>query len=613
MVLENPVPPFVQWFIGDLSRLSAWGAGPIFVATLLTLALLAVAIGLLVSIVMYGPAKGGERVYAVVRNGLGEMFYWSPRRVGAVARLAVQEALRKRVLVAIIVFIILLLFARWFLQSEDDPAKIYFSFVLTATAYLGVFIGLLLSVFSLPDDFKSKTIYTIVTKPVRAGDIVLGRIIGFSLVGTALLLLMGTASYVFVWRSLDHTHQLDTTEMQEVRDANGEVLATIPRYTTSDNGHRHEIVVGDDGGLIATFAQGHEHQVLGDLDDLSISAPLSTMRARVPLYGEITFRDPNGNQVARGVSVGKEWKYRSFIQGGTQAAAIWKFENVDESLLVPDKRGTTKLLPIELIVRVFRTYKADIVTPIQGSIQLRNPVTQLKSRIEFFSARDAQIDSHYYPLNLTDADNNPIELFGDLVTKDGSVEVIVQCVDRAQYFGFAMADCFVRRPDASPLVNFAKAIISIWVQMVIVISLAVAASALLSGPIALLLTSSLVLLGYYKDYFLDIARGDADGGGPIEALVRLVTHMNLTSPFPNEQDRIEVQIMKGVDKVIGFAMERVAGILPDFTQFNGSSYVASGFDIPWMLVVQQLLTCLAFVVGAAVIGYFFLRNREVAR
>ena len=37
--------------------------------------------------------------------------------------------------------------------------------------------------FSLPADIKTKTIYTVVTKPVRPGEIVLGRIVGFSLVG----------------------------------------------------------------------------------------------------------------------------------------------------------------------------------------------------------------------------------------------------------------------------------------------------------------------------------------------------------------------------------------------------------------------------------------------
>ena len=617
MVLENPVLPFFEWFIGSVA---SPGALPLFLATMLILAIGSILIGLVVNVILYGPMKGGERVYRVVANGVVEMFYWSPRRVLAIARLAVQEAIRKRVIVAIVVYLALLLFAGWFIKGENDAAKVYFSFVLTATSFLGVFIGLLLSVFSLPDDFKSKTIYTIVTKPARSGDIVLGRILGFSFIGTVLLILMGTASYIFVWRSLAHTHQLDSATTQEIRDDNGDVVATIPRFTEPEDEHFHEIVVADDGSLIAQFAHGHEHYLQQqDGDDLAISQPLTTMRARVPKYGRIYFYDPNGNRVARGVSVGKEWKYRSFIMGGSQAAAVWTFDDIDESLLIENEQDGVEYLPVELIVRVFRTYKADIEKGVQGSIQLRNPDTGLKSRIEFFSARDAYIDEQYFPRKLTDADNNEVDLFDDLVSKGGQIEVLVQCIDRAQYFGFAQADCFIRRPDASPLLNFVKAMISIWVQMVIVICVAVAASALLSGPIALLLTVSLVLLGYQMDYFLAIARGkygdgrEFEGGGPIEALIRTIWQMNLTSPFPNEADRPEIQAMKQADKGIGFIMQRVADIAPDFTQFNGSSYVASGFNIPAGLVVQQVLVCLAFVLGSTVVGYFFLRNREVAK
>src|SRR3970282_1786069 len=105
------------------------------------------------------------------------------RRIGALARLAIKESFRRRVVVALVVFFLILLFAGWFLKTDyPQPAKLLFSFVLTATTYLTLLIALLLSTFSLPNDFKSKTIYTVVTKPVRAGDIVLGRILGFTIV-----------------------------------------------------------------------------------------------------------------------------------------------------------------------------------------------------------------------------------------------------------------------------------------------------------------------------------------------------------------------------------------------------------------------------------------------
>ena len=73
-----------------------------------------------------------------------------------------------------------MLFAGWYLDPRSsDPARLYISFVLTATNYLILLLALFISTFSLPADIKSRTIYTIVTKPVRATEIVLGRMLGF--------------------------------------------------------------------------------------------------------------------------------------------------------------------------------------------------------------------------------------------------------------------------------------------------------------------------------------------------------------------------------------------------------------------------------------------------
>ena len=114
-----------------------------------------------------------------------------------------------------------LLLAGWYLNPEsDDPARLYISFVLTATNYLILALALFISAFSLPADIKSKTIYTIVTKPVRATEIVLGRMLGFVAVGTMMLIPMGLASYLFVTRGLRHTH-VEVTDVREVSGGGG--------------------------------------------------------------------------------------------------------------------------------------------------------------------------------------------------------------------------------------------------------------------------------------------------------------------------------------------------------------------------------------------------------
>ena len=194
MVLEQELLPFLTWLIGyPWSEPSAFLNSALFrfALTAAVVAVLALVAGFLIALVRHGPVKAGEITYRVVVNGVSELFKTSPRRVWAIARLSIKETIRRRVIVALAIYIVILLFAGWFLQTGyREPGKLFFSVVLTATTYLVLLIALLVSCFSLPNDFKSKTIYTVVTKPVRAGDIVLGRILGFTIVGTVLLAIM---------------------------------------------------------------------------------------------------------------------------------------------------------------------------------------------------------------------------------------------------------------------------------------------------------------------------------------------------------------------------------------------------------------------------------------
>lgn len=617
MVLENEPIPFLTWLLGypwTDAQAVLQSALVRFALTGCVLAVLALLVGFLIALVRHGPLKAGDITYHVVVNGFKELFKTSPRRVWAIARLAIKESIRRRVVVALVLYVILLVFAGWFLQTGyREPGKLFFSFVLTATTYLVLLIALLVSAFSLPNDFKSKTIYTVVTKPVRSGDIVLGRILGFTIVGTVLLAIMAACSALFVWRMLNHTHQVRVESLENIYDASGKVVGKKGVTTTNQN-HFHEVEIYTSGEGLATSTNEHEHTITsheqGSETTYTVSGPQGMLRARVPYYGKIRFLDRKGVEAPKGVSVGNEWTYRSFIEGGTPMAAIWTFSNIKESSLHEDAKGAQSL-PLELVVRVFRTYKGNIEKGIQGVLQLRNPDNKaVKSEPWTFTAKDNSINTFNWQRQLSDADQKPIDLLKDLVSKDGKVEVVVQCLDRAQYFGFAQPDCYVRLPDGSPLWNFIKAQISIWIQMVLVIAIAVTCSTLVNAPVAVMFTLSFITLGFFRQFFIDVAIGKQVGGGPLESLYRIVTQMNQVSPLP---ESFGTQLIQSIDFVLKGAMQSLAFVLPDFRSLSTVHFVAYGYNIPMNLLVQNLVVCGAYLVGLFVFGYFFLRTREVAK
>jgi hypothetical protein len=609
MVLEEAIPTFASWVGPAVLRYLASAGLVGLVAAILTW---------LAQSVASGPMVAGERVYRGLLTGVADLVSLSPRRVWALARLAVQESLRRNVLVVLGMFALILLFAGWFLDPASvNPGKLYIGFILAATNLLVCLVTLVLAVFSLPADIKSRAIQTVTTKPVRTAEIVLGRILGFALVGTCLLALMGLAGWAFVVRSVNHGHSLSAEDVFDVTDGEGAKTGGEGR-TSLDRGHRHRVVLDAAGVGVAETTQGHRHRVTSSGTNATggetydFGPPIGMLEARRPRRGALRFLDREGRPAAKGISVGAEWAYRQFIEGGTAAAAIWTFEG-----LTPEEFPDG--LPLEMIVRVFRTYKGDIEEGIHGTIQVRNPTSSLRSESLPIVAREFTIDSLLIPRRintvLADGQLKEVDLFTDLV-EDGRIEVWLQCLEPAQYYGVAQADFYLRAGDGSFVVNYAKSCLGIWFSMLICTALGVMFSTFLSGPVALLAAVSMLLVGQFREFiarlFTSQVTGDATlvpGGGPIESLYRIVTQTSITlelDPTP------AVQAMKAFDTILLAPMRLAAGLFPSLSELGTSDFVAGGFDIPGDLLGAHAAETVGYVLAFFVIGVFCLKAREVA-
>ena len=81
MVLEEEIPAFSAWI------------GPALASYFFAAALMVVIVGVvawLVQSVLYGPLVAGDKVYRGLLSSVGDLAGMSLRRIGALARLAVQ-------------------------------------------------------------------------------------------------------------------------------------------------------------------------------------------------------------------------------------------------------------------------------------------------------------------------------------------------------------------------------------------------------------------------------------------------------------------------------------------------------------------------------------------
>ena len=606
MVLETQYPPFWEWLIWSGSNPGALWIWLLSVAAVAIGGLLASFVALTVR---YGPHKAGDIIFKVVVTGTSDLISISPRRVYALAKLAVQESVRRRVLIGFLVFVLLLAFAGWFLNpGQTDPARLYLSFVMTSTTYLVLLLALLLSAFSLPTDIQNRTIYTIVTKPVRPSEVVLGRTLGFVAIGTVLLAVMAAGSYAFVIRTLSHTHELTEEDLSAIEAESGDAGPQGKHGGTSyAAGHRHEVELDADGNGIALAAQQHTHLVTAVERDgrreYVVGPPQDQFKARVPTYGKLSFKDRNGVPAEKGINVGNEWSYRSYIEGGSQASATWRFEK-----LKPE--DFPEGVQLEMTIRVFRTYKGDIDHGIGGSITLRNPrKPEVKQVLKNFVAKEFSVDRHEIPLKLTTDEGQTIDLFADLVD-GGELDIELTCLDRAQFFGMAQPDVYLLRREGTPWLNFAKGYVGIWLQMVLLTIFGVMWSTFLNGSVAMLASLATLVGGFFAQFLTRLALNQELGGGTFESLIRIVKQDNMMTPL---DPTISNNVAMWLDAAGRGPLWIVARLLPDFPSLSDVNYVASGFDISSDLLLIHLLTAAGYAVPVLIAGFLFFKVREVAK
>lgn len=510
--------------------------------------------------------RGLANFGGVVGRGLADLVFLAPRRIYALATLTARESIRRKALWVGAVFLVLFMFAGWFIgdTSEATPAKPYISFVMTTIRWMLLPVAVLLACWGLPADIRDRSLHTVVTKPVRRSEVVLGRIGGYVFVVSVLLLVVSAVGYAWLLRVVPERSQR-------------QLISRVPVY----------------GMLNMLNEQGEQF----DKDGLPFM----------------------------GVNVGDVLDVRRFIQGGTKERAIWVFGGLRAADFPADQN-----IRLEYMFEAFRSYKGDIDTQIEFSVTLVNPKSNLRVPIgvlpvnEFSSEvvhdlADGKTENLIsIPQSITyregDADKT-VDLFKDLVDGD-LLQLEIACLDASQYLGVNPYDLFVRMPDRSFAIGYWKTIFAIWLLLVLIITIGTTASCILKGPVATLATFGLLILGSFlkeslvkrlATYFSQ--GGQVVGGGSVEAFYRLVRGMNESSPL---DESLSKRVIETLDAGVYAMLYLAKYIIPDVRVFDAAVYTSNGFDVPFATcILPSVLITLGFFIPAYIIGYFGLQVREL--
>ncbi|WP_417851048.1 ABC-2 transporter permease [Thalassoglobus sp.] len=508
----------------------------------------------------YRGTSGPRVFWNTLKRGFRDLTRLSPGRIGAIASLTIKEAISRKAFVIGFLFLLLFMFGGWFLSSSDaeKPALPYITFVMTIMYFLLNLMAILISCWGLPADIKAKSMHTVVTKPVRRSEIVIGRIVGYS--GVVLSVLAVTSIFGYVW-----------IQRQVPQQAKDQLIARVPAYgslsflTRTGQPSETGTNVGDIWEYRGYIEGLSKARAIWKFDNLDTAE----LRKR----GEIRF----------------EQKFEAFR---TYKGDIEEQTRYQITLVNP----TTKLrIPIEKSYPVAE-HKQDpelAVVVIPGEIEYQ--------------------ESYEVGANAKVAN-----LFDDLID-NGSLTVEIACIDDQQYIGCAEGDLFVRMEDRSFLSSYLKANIGLAFMLVLVVSIGTTSSCFVKGPVSTLLTGSMIIMGNVIYEFVNEAvkqqqerqDGKIIGGGMLESIYRLVTGMNQTTPLPDNLG-IAKDIIEKLDETVFNILFVVRSVIPDFTFFSMNKYTANGYDVPWTgALLPSILITLGFLFPLIILGYFSLQLREL--
>lgn len=602
---------------------------------------------------------------------LVEFFNLRGRRLYAIARLTVTEAVRRAQApwVVIVLFGVVLAFTHWFLQPPRaaELGRLYVGTLLLLCSLLLTVMVTILTPLSLPQDIQNQTIYTVVSKPVRRLELVWGRMLGFMTLVTFLVVIFGVISLIYLRRTVGGA--IDATQQAAIQ-------ATQKSQVTEANQFREQ------ANQIRT-----------------------RMSARVPVFGSLSFIDSRGTPHAKGIDVGQEQSMReprSHIEGATPSSAIWRFGVIPDPMTPEGSRPfmMDRRIPVTSFLRPDTVeWLLDEAAGFQNSIdqaeqeraapglsasrskELDSIVSGAKARLESakaafekkkadadaldariaaaekagnatevasLQAESARLHSPPVPLEMTfnvyrttkgkvgepvfaelQATNPrtsaeyrnifPIREYytnrqtlpsSILAGSGGDLKIEIRCISNNQYLGMAESDLFLLSSSGDFGTNFMKGLFGVWLQAMVLTAIGVFAGTFLSWPVALLTTIAFFLAGQMAfTFLLDFTRQSLVGGGPFESLIRLLSHDNQMSDLT---PTLPVVTAKTLDSLVMPLMSLLVYIVPNFSAMDVSNTVADGFAVSGSLMFSNFLLALAYALPFSIAGYFILKNREVA-
>jgi hypothetical protein len=240
------------------------------------------------------------------------------RSIWAVAANTIRQVVRMKVALIFILLLVILLPTMALTGTGDNTLKgrlqTFVSYGLSLTSLLLCLLTLIVAVYTVTSDIKQRQIYTVITKPIRRSQFLLGKLLGVLLLSLALLVLFSGLIYAIV---IYTPHYFDWSE-DELIEADNEFFTARRALAPPEPDVSKEVaqalqrlVISGDMDQIYKGMSETKINALQELIAAGDVARIYKTMANTPVVKELT----NVTRLAkRSADVGRQ--------------LLWEFENV---------------------------------------------------------------------------------------------------------------------------------------------------------------------------------------------------------------------------------------------------------------------------------------------
>jgi len=536
------------------------------------------------------------------------------RRIWALARLAMIEAVRKRTVWVFLLFFLPIFFpVDWFLTTKDEnQLRMRVTSINLFVQVLALLVAITTASFAIPADVKSQNIYTVITKPVVRFEIVLGWFLGYACLLTVAIACMTLAGLVFI-----ETGKVNPKSDEETFTARVPVRGQLKFQ--SRKGEMEGTDVGREFGYRKYIAGDtlSPQRAVWSFTRLPSSLASATDDIVPCEFTFDIFRLTKGEE-NRGVDVNirvTTWQCGQDPSQNLQDG-IWKWRDPDQEAQY--KAEAKKLLDA---IPTYRGREFDVFSVLGGTPKddpnwpaIWQVANTLAAKYGFFEIPTKEVYD-YHPERVI----LPAGLFRKAAIgtppngPDGNPEprlrIYVKCTSRSQMLGMAEPDLFLMEDTQPFWQNYIKASFGTWCRVILVLGLAICLSTYLAGVIGFLVTAFLFITGFFSDYLAELASTRSSGSGPFSSLNQLLQAKQSTMP---DDGSATSRAAMASDSVHSWLVRRFIKLVPDVDAYSWTNFVSEGFNIPIECLFMNFLSVLAYLIPWFLLGFYLMRAREVA-